>query len=108
MAVKIRLFRYGAKKRPMYRIVAATSSSPRDGRFLDQIGRYNPLAAKDSDQRLVLSSEKLAHWIQVGAQPTDVVLRLTKDLECMKKFSDRLFDGSKVKKSPKVDKAATK
>ena len=108
MAVKIRLFRYGAKKRPLYRIVAANSSAPRDGRFLEQIGRYNPLVSKDSNQRLVLNTEKLARWVGVGAQPTEVVVRLTKDVPCMKKFSDRLFDPSKVTKTPKAEKAAEK
>jgi small subunit ribosomal protein S16 len=74
MALKIRLARSGAKKRPYYKIVVADARNPRDGRFIEKIGSYNPLVAKDSDVRLVLDGERVKHWISVGAQPTDRVL----------------------------------
>ncbi|WP_160212529.1 30S ribosomal protein S16 [Adlercreutzia aquisgranensis] len=75
MAVKIRLARHGAKKRPYYRIVVANASSPRDGRFIDEVGRYNPIA----DPAVVsFDLEKVDRWIANGAQPTDTVASLLK------------------------------
>lgn len=75
MAVKIRLARHGAKKRPYYRIVVANASSPRDGRFIDEVGRYNPIA----DPAVVsFNLEKVDRWIANGAQPTDTVASLLK------------------------------
>ncbi|MFC0284309.1 30S ribosomal protein S16 [Camelimonas abortus] len=75
MALKIRLARGGAKKRPFYRIVVADSRSPRDGRFIDRLGSYDPLKAKDAADRVVLDVEKAKAWLARGAQPTDRVLR---------------------------------
>lgn len=75
MSLKIRLARGGAKKRPIYRIVVADVRSPRDGRFLEKIGSYNPMLAKDSGLRVVLDLEKAKEWLAKGAQPTDRVLR---------------------------------
>jgi small subunit ribosomal protein S16 len=75
MALAIRLSRGGAKKRPYYRIVVADSRSPRDGRFIEKLGTYNPLLAKDSPERVKLDAERIAHWLAVGAQPSDRVLR---------------------------------
>jgi small subunit ribosomal protein S16 len=75
MALAIRLSRGGAKKRPYYRIVVADSRSPRDGRFIEKLGTYNPLLAKDSPERVKLDSERIQHWLGVGAQPSDRVLR---------------------------------
>ena len=75
MALSIRLSRGGAKKRPYYRIVVADARSPRDGRFIEKIGSYNPLLAKDSPERVKLDTERAAHWLKMGAQPTDRVLR---------------------------------
>ncbi len=71
----IRLSRGGAKKRPYYRIVVSDSRSPRDGKFLEKIGTYNPLLAKDSADRIKLDTERATHWLGVGAQPTDRVAR---------------------------------
>ncbi len=71
--LKIRLARYGAKKRPHYRIVVADVRSPRDGRFLETVGTYSPMLSKDSDQRVVLQKDRIDHWIRQGAQPTDRV-----------------------------------
>ncbi|WP_174273539.1 30S ribosomal protein S16 [Sphingomonas bacterium] len=75
MSVSIRLSRGGAKKRPYYRIVVANSRSPRDGSFIEKIGTYNPLLAKDDDKRVVLDGDRAKHWLSVGAQPTDRVAR---------------------------------
>ena len=75
MSISIRLSRGGAKKRPYYRIVVANSRSPRDGKYLEQIGTYNPLLAKDSGERVKINEERAKHWLSVGAQPTDRVAR---------------------------------
>ena len=79
MSLKIRLSRGGTKKRPIYRIVVADTRSPRDGRFIEKIGTYNPMLAKDSDQRIVLDTERAKHWIGHGALPTDRVARFLTD-----------------------------
>jgi small subunit ribosomal protein S16 len=75
MAVAIRLSRGGSKKRPYYRIVVADSRNARDGRFIEKVGTYNPLLAKDSPERVKLDSDRISHWLSVGAQPSDRVLR---------------------------------
>src|SRR5690348_10888715 len=75
MAVSIRLSRGGAKKRPYYRIVVADARNPRDGKFIERIGSYNPLLAKDNPERVKLDTDRAKHWLSVGAQPTDRVLR---------------------------------
>jgi len=75
MALSIRLSRGGSKKRPYYRIVVADARSPRDGRFIEKIGTYNPLLTKDSSERVKLDSDRAKHWLGVGAQPTDRVAR---------------------------------
>lgn len=75
MAMKIRLARGGSKKRPHYAIVATDSRMPRDGRFLEKLGTYNPLLAKDDERRVVMDMERVQHWLGKGAQPTDRVAR---------------------------------
>ncbi len=75
MATSIRLSRGGSKKRPYYKIVVTDSRSPRDGRFIERIGSYNPLLAKTDEKRVVLDVERAKHWVGVGAQPTDRVAR---------------------------------
>jgi small subunit ribosomal protein S16 len=75
MSLKLRLSRAGAKKRPFYRIVVADSRYPRDGRFIEIVGTYNPVLPKGDDNRVVLKTERVQHWLGVGAQPTDRVLR---------------------------------
>lgn len=75
MSVKIRLARAGSKKRPYYHIVVAAATSPRDGKFIDIIGAFNPMLAKDSADRVKLDAAKAAEWMKKGAQPTDRVLR---------------------------------
>ena len=75
MAVAIRLSRGGAKKRPYYRIVVADSRAARDGKYLEQIGTYNPMLPKDSGERVKLNEDRARHWLSVGAQPSDRVHR---------------------------------
>ena len=76
MSVSIRLSRGGAKKRPYYKIVVSNSRAPRDGKYLEQVGTYNPLLAKDDENRVRLVEDRVRYWIGVGAQPTDRVARL--------------------------------
>lgn len=75
MAVAIRLSRGGAKKRPYYRIVVADVRAPRDGKYLEQIGTYNPMLPKDSGERVKLNEDRARHWLSVGAKPSDRVHR---------------------------------
>ncbi|WP_171236191.1 30S ribosomal protein S16 [Ruegeria sp. HKCCA6837] len=76
MAMKIRLARGGSKKRPFYRIVAADSRMPRDGRFIEKLGTYNPLLPKDSEERVKMNMERIQYWLDQGAQPTDRIARM--------------------------------
>ena len=76
MAMKIRLARGGSKKRPFYRIVAADSRMPRDGRFIEKLGTYNPLLPKDSEHRVKMKMERVQYWLDQGAQPSDRVSRM--------------------------------
>ena len=75
MALKIRLARGGSKKRPFYQIVVADVRSPRDGRFIEKVGSWNPMLAKDDAKRIELNNERIQHWLSNGALPTDRVLR---------------------------------
>ncbi len=75
MAVKIRLARHGAKKRPFYRIVAADNEAPRDGKFLESLGTYNPLLESEA---VTLKTERIKHWMEKGATPTDTVKNILK------------------------------
>ena len=85
MSLKIRLSRGGAKKRPFYRIVVADARMPRDGRFVEKIGTFDPVKPKDDANRLVLDAEKAKAWLAKGAQPTDRVLRLLDSLALAKR-----------------------
>lgn len=71
MALKIRMARGGAKKRPFYRIVVAENISPRDGRFIERVGHYNPLLASDHEERVVINSERIKYWLTQGAKPSE-------------------------------------
>ena len=71
----IRMTRHGAKKRPFFHIVVADSRSPRDGRFIEKLGTYNPLLPREHAQRITLDKERIAHWLKVGAQPSDRVAK---------------------------------
>lgn len=85
MSLKIRLARFGTKKRPFYRIVVADVRAPRDGRFIEKLGYFNPLLPKDHVQRMKLEAERIAHWISVGALPTDRVARMLGEAGLMAK-----------------------
>jgi len=76
MSVSLRLSRGGSKKRPYYKVVVSNSRSPRDGKYLEQVGTYNPLLAKDDDNRVRLVEDRVRYWLGVGAQPTDRVARM--------------------------------
>jgi len=88
MATKIRLARGGSKKRPFYRIVAADVRAPRDGRFIEKLGTYNPLLSKESGERVTMNKERVQYWLDQGATPTDRVLRFL-DAEGMMKRDAR-------------------
>ena len=83
MALKIRLARGGAKKRPYYRIVVADSRMPRDGRYIERVGVYNPMLAKDDPNRVQLVEDRIKHWMSVGAKPSDRVARFLGRAEIM-------------------------
>ncbi|MCY1671287.1 30S ribosomal protein S16 [Novosphingobium sp. SL115] len=76
MSVSLRLSRGGSKKRPYYKIVVANSRAPRDGKYLEQVGTYNPILAKDDENRVRFVEDRVRYWIGVGAQPTDRVARM--------------------------------
>ena len=92
MAMKIRLARGGTKKRPHYSIVATDSRMPRDGRFLEKLGTYDPLLAKDNEARIKMDVERVKHWLSLGAQPTDRIARFLEAAGVMAK---------KVRSNPK-------
>jgi small subunit ribosomal protein S16 len=98
MSVKIRLSRGGTKKRPYYFIVVAESASPRDGRYIEQIGTHNPLLAKDNADRVKLDVERAKHWLSVGAQPTDRVARFLDAAGLAKREAQSNPDKAKPKK----------
>jgi small subunit ribosomal protein S16 len=106
MSLKIRLSRGGAKKRPFYRIVVADARMPRDGRFVEKIGTFDPLKAKDDANRLVLDQEKAKAWLAKGAQPTDRVLRLLDGLGLAKRPAHNNPERAKPKKKAQERAAA--
>ena len=93
MALKIRLARGGSKKRPFYKIVVAENTSPRDGKFVERIGSYNPLLEKTNAERLVIDYERAKHWLSVGAKPTDKLSKLLAEL--------KIIDKPEVRDTPK-------
>ena len=106
MSLKIRLSRGGAKKRPFYRIVVADARMPRDGRFVEKIGTFDPLKPKDDASRLVLDQEKAKAWLAKGAQPTDRVLRLLDGLGLAKRPAHSNPEKAKPKKKAQERAAA--
>ena len=100
MAVKIRLARRGAKKRPFYHIVAADIRSPRDGKYLEKLGTYNPLLDNDNDQRVKLVEDRIKYWLSTGAQPTDRVAKFLAQAGMM--------DMPKITDKPKKSKPKAK
>jgi len=106
MSLKIRLSRGGAKKRPFYRIVIADSRSPRDGRFIERLGTFDPLKAKDAADRLVVDAEKAQAWIAKGATPTDRVARLLESVGVGKREARNNPEKAKPKKKAQERAAA--
>jgi small subunit ribosomal protein S16 len=106
MSLKIRLSRGGAKKRPFYRVVVADSRFPRDGRFIEKIGIFDPLKAKDAADRVVLDTEKAQAWIAKGAQPTDRVARLLDGLGVVKREAHNNPERAQPKKKAQERAAA--
>lgn len=98
MAVKLRLARGGAKKRPYYFIVAANTTSPRDGRYIERIGSYNPMLPKDSAERVKINEDRVKYWLSVGAQPTDRVARFLDAASLLKREARNNPDKAKPKK----------
>ena len=80
----IRMSRHGTKKRPFFHIVVADSRSPRDGRFIEKLGTYNPLLPREHDKRITFDKERVAHWLKVGAQPSDRLAKFFAQAELMK------------------------
>ena len=121
MALKIRLSRAGSKKRPVYRVVVADSRSPRDGRFIEKVGLYNPLLQKDNKDRVQLNLELIKEWIAKGAKPTDKVARFLgeagvipmpaqgnnpKKAQPKKKAQERLAAAEEAKNQPTTEAPA--
>ncbi len=104
MAVKIRLARGGTKKRPFYRVVVADERSPRDGRFIEKVGTYNPLLPADSAERVKLDLERIQHWLSKGAQPTDRVLRFLDHAGVLKR--EARLNPNKAKPGKKAEERA--
>ena len=116
MALKIRLSRGGAKKRPFYRIVVADSRSPRDGRFIERLGTYNPMIAKDKDDRVILKEDRIKYWLSQGAKPSDRVARflgkvdiisLPERFEQTKQHLPRAKTLERLKEAEEAEKTAT-
>jgi small subunit ribosomal protein S16 len=106
MSVKIRLSRGGTKKRPYYYIVVAHGTSPRDGRYIEQIGTHNPLLPKDSEDRVKLDLERAKYWLSVGAQPTDRVMRFLDKAGLAKRTASNNPEKAKPKKKRQEREAA--
>ena len=108
MGLKIRLARAGAKKRPYYHIVVADSRSPRDGRFIEKLGSYNPMLPADHDERIRLQGERILHWLGEGALPTDRVARFLgrAGLAPMPAFKEQPIQSAPKKKAQERAKAA--
>ena len=98
MSVKLRLARGGAKKRPYYYIVVANATSPRDGRYIEQVGTFDPMLKKDDPPRVKLHLERCKHWVSVGAQPTDRVARILDAAGLWKREASNNPDKAKPKK----------
>ena len=106
MSVKIRLSRGGSKKRPYYYVVVAHGTAPRDGRYIEQIGTFDPMLKKDNPERVKLIEERVKHWLGVGAQPTDRVLRLLDAKGLAKRDARNNPDKAKPKKKAQERAAA--
>ena len=108
MSLKIRLSRAGAKKRPFYRVVVADTRSPRDGRFLERLGTYDPMLPKDHPERVRLNEERIRHWLGVGALPSDRVARFLGDAEIIPMPAQRNNPQKAQPKAKAVERAAAR
>lgn len=111
MATKIRLARGGSKKRPYYKIVIADVRSPRDGKFIERVGSYNPMLTSDHADRIVLDKDRIQHWLKTGAQPTDRVHRFLADaglMEAKKRPDQTKKDKPKAKAQERMAEQAAK
>ena len=106
MSVKMRLSRGGSKKRPYYYVVIANAQSPRDGKYIEQIGTFNPLLKKDNPERSKLDADRVKHWLSVGAQPTDRVMRLLDAAGLAKREASHNPERAKPKKKAQERTAA--
>ena len=100
MALKIRLARGGAKKRPYYRVIVADARSPRDGKFIEKVGTYNPLLPKDSADRIKIDAERVQYWISKGAQPTEKLEKMLYKMGITKTITDYAAKPKKAVKNP--------
>ena len=100
MSVKIRLARGGSKKRPYYRIVVADIRAPRDGRYIERVGSYNPLVPRDHEDRITLEKERIIEWLSKGAKPTDRVARFLDEAGILKREPRNNPQKAKPKKEP--------
>ena len=115
MSLKLRLSRGGAKKRPYYRIVVADSRMPRDGRFIERVGTYNPMLPQEHPERIKLNDERIKHWLGVGAKPSDRVARFLGQAEIIplpeiretpKKSAPRAKAQERIREAEEAAKAA--
>lgn len=107
MAVKIRLARGGAKKRPYYRVVVANATAPRDGNFIEKVGTYNPLLTNEEAERVILKSDRIEYWLSQGAQPTERVAKFIESAgitlpAAIKKKMEVMAESQKIKPSKKA------
>ena len=107
MALRIRLARGGSKKRPFYKLVVAENTAPRDGKFIERLGSYNPLLAKENQERLVVKADRVKHWMSVGAQASERVMKLLAELNLVAKpeIADRPKKSAPKKKAQERLKA---
>ncbi len=108
MALRLRLARGGSKKRPFYKLVVAENTAPRDGKFLERLGSYNPLLEKDNQERLIVNAERVKHWLSIGAQASERVEKLLAELNIMEKpaISERPKKSAPKKKAQERLKVA--
>lgn len=106
MAVKIRLARGGAKKRPYYRVVVANALAPRDGAFIEKVGTYNPLLSSDDASKVILKKDRIEYWLSTGAQPTERVALFIQKAGI--KLPDAIVKKMEVKKKAQTTKPSKK
>jgi small subunit ribosomal protein S16 len=106
MSLKIRMSRGGAKKRPFYSIVVAESRSPRDGRFLEKVGTYNPMVTRESGNRVMLKKERIEHWLKMGATPSERVQGFLAEIGLAEKPKQHVQTTKQLPKKKAQERAA--